>query len=500
MLPAITLKRLITVTQKARKPVQRCMARVLPAIAIVGLTAGIADLLWQTFRQQGQLATFELKIQQVTNVEQQLALEKDRLLLENAITATRAQVIGGVLLCFAAGAAWRSLQVAQEKQGTARFGQAVEQLSHSDDYVRLGAIYSLERIAHDSNRDYWPVMEILAAYVRGRSPWTPEKAAAWDAAHQSPDLPEIPPLTLDIQAVLTVLNRRQFTFDHGEQHSLDLRATDLRRANLGGAKLRGVLLLAAHLDEANLENADLEGADLENAHLKGADLTAAKLVGANLDGAHLEKASLREANLGRANLASAHLEHANLEHAHLEHANLRKAHLVGANLGTANLAGSYLAGANLERAHLEHANLEKANLAGANLEKANLEKANLGRANLRQAQLTAALLQGADLAGANLKRAHLEDANLENANLTKANLEGAHLGRSNLRSAHLSGANLEKADLEAADLEGAHLKKANLEGAFLEGAKTLTLEQLAGTKTNEYTQYPDYLPHQISPP
>src|SRR4051794_38038694 len=32
--------------------------------------------------------------------------------------------------------------------------------------VRLGAIYALERIARDSERDQWPIMEVLCAYVR----------------------------------------------------------------------------------------------------------------------------------------------------------------------------------------------------------------------------------------------------------------------------------------------------------------------------------------------
>jgi hypothetical protein len=32
--------------------------------------------------------------------------------------------------------------------------------------VRLGAIYALERIAKDSERDHWPIMEVLCAYIR----------------------------------------------------------------------------------------------------------------------------------------------------------------------------------------------------------------------------------------------------------------------------------------------------------------------------------------------
>jgi hypothetical protein len=36
--------------------------------------------------------------------------------------------------------------------------------------VRLGAIYALERIAYDSPRDHWPIIEVLTAYVRQNAP------------------------------------------------------------------------------------------------------------------------------------------------------------------------------------------------------------------------------------------------------------------------------------------------------------------------------------------
>jgi hypothetical protein len=35
--------------------------------------------------------------------------------------------------------------------------------------VRLGAIYALERIAQDSERDHWPIMETLCAYIRNNA-------------------------------------------------------------------------------------------------------------------------------------------------------------------------------------------------------------------------------------------------------------------------------------------------------------------------------------------
>jgi hypothetical protein len=45
----------------------------------------------------------------------------------------------------------------------------VEQLGSDKLEVRLGGIYSLERISKESPDDYWTVMENLTAFVRERS-------------------------------------------------------------------------------------------------------------------------------------------------------------------------------------------------------------------------------------------------------------------------------------------------------------------------------------------
>ncbi len=41
--------------------------------------------------------------------------------------------------------------------------------------VRLGGIYALERIARDSPKDHWTIMEVLTAYVRENSPPNPKR-------------------------------------------------------------------------------------------------------------------------------------------------------------------------------------------------------------------------------------------------------------------------------------------------------------------------------------
>ena len=70
----------------------------------------------------------------------------------------------------------KNVQVAHERQITERFTRAIEQLRQRHEYgkkileIRLGGIYALERIAKDSKKDHWTIMEILTAYVRENSP------------------------------------------------------------------------------------------------------------------------------------------------------------------------------------------------------------------------------------------------------------------------------------------------------------------------------------------
>jgi hypothetical protein len=45
------------------------------------------------------------------------------------------------------------------------FSKAVEQLGSDKLEVRLGGIYSLERISKESPDDYWTVMENLTAFA-----------------------------------------------------------------------------------------------------------------------------------------------------------------------------------------------------------------------------------------------------------------------------------------------------------------------------------------------
>ncbi|MHB8103192.1 MAG: pentapeptide repeat-containing protein [Methanosarcina sp.] len=310
--------------------------------------------------------------------------------LENQFRTTLAQILGGVAIGISLyythkriSATEKSLIIAQEGQITERFTRAIDQLGNKKLEVRLGGIYSLERISKESKDDYWPIMEILTAYVRRNSSVNVDESSyeyCWIDAPISTDIqdneitkkraPEVKQLSLDIQAVLTVLGRRKYTYNNEEFERLNLSKTFLNRLTLSGAHFEGTDFKYSYLQRAFLERIHFENAKFTFAHLEVAELRECNLEGASFENGHFEGAYITKSNLKNifsrdANLEEVNFVFSNLEGAYLQGANLKKAILLHANFGGANLAGANLAGANLAGANLEGAYLIGANLKGA---------------------------------------------------------------------------------------------------------------------------------------
>jgi hypothetical protein len=223
----------------------------------------------------------------------------DRLTAINSMRTTILQAFGGMIVFFGAYVTWRRLAIseaqllaAQDTQVTGRYAKAVEQLGDPSLDVRLGGIYTLERIARNSAVDM-AIIEILGAFVRGRSPWPPQLPGQYTAQAPIEDMPTLAIRAPDVQAAITVLGRMV----RPDQPSLRLSTADLRKARMYGLHFQSALLgrsnlCAARLYDANLIGADLGGADLSDSHLMRSDLSEANLRRADLRGAQLDGARL----------------------------------------------------------------------------------------------------------------------------------------------------------------------------------------------------------------
>jgi uncharacterized protein YjbI with pentapeptide repeats len=164
----------------------------------------------------------------------------------------------------------RQLNIAREGQLTERFTRAVEQLGHDQPSVRLGGVYSLERIARHSEEDRATIIDVLNAHARA---YGGGKARAEER------------VKADVEGAVIVIARRI-------RHEDDDFFPVLNGIGLSQARLRGLHLENSRLRATNLREALLDGAFLTNARLKDADLSGAHLYGTHLMGAEFERTLL----------------------------------------------------------------------------------------------------------------------------------------------------------------------------------------------------------------
>jgi hypothetical protein len=257
-----------------------------------------------------------------------------------------------------------SLRVAEQGQITERFSRAIDQLGAKTDgrpnmELRLGGIYSLERIAFESERDHWPIMEVLSAYVRKNARRKDDQFV--DCGTSRPPDPrhpaEVPP---DVEAVVIAIRRRNHLGDETETQTFDLSHTDLHFADLTGATLKRVRLSGAELTGADFREATLPRAEFNDARLIDADFSTrhetgpdsydyssrpVQLTVAEFNSVDARGASFHGADLRQAFFTYARLDEVDFAEADLHGAFMRGACLAGADFDGANLKGASLAGA-----------------------------------------------------------------------------------------------------------------------------------------------------------
>jgi hypothetical protein len=234
--------------------------------------------------------------------KEQADIQQARLTLQNSLRGTLVQGFGGLLVLITASLGGyftlQQVRVSRDGQLTDRFTKATDQLGNESDDVRIGGIYTLERIARNSPDDRRAIAEVLNAFVRRRT----QGSILTDGGDPLP----LPQRLADVQAAMDVLGQPLFEANAVRLPFVDLRNAVLPQVHLVGAVLREANLATSDLREAVLREARLENATLERADLRGADLQRAHLQHANLRGAKLQGADLRDARLEEAELRGAH--------------------------------------------------------------------------------------------------------------------------------------------------------------------------------------------------
>ncbi len=105
-----------------------------------------------------------------------------------------------------------------------RFYKATEQLGSESVDVRIGALYSLERLANDHEDYYLQVIEVVCAFVGRRSTAVREGLGTEKDADSAPGSPQ------DIEFAVKILVRRKHRLGDVEQSGLDFHGAYLNLA------------------------------------------------------------------------------------------------------------------------------------------------------------------------------------------------------------------------------------------------------------------------------
>jgi uncharacterized protein YjbI with pentapeptide repeats len=253
-----------------------------------------------------------------------------------------------------ATAALRQARVALDNHVTGIFSKSVELLgavreikttsgdgssqTHSRPNIesRLGALYSLERLLSESERDQRAILETLCAYVRENSPaeLPTDDANRQELARGNISLKRTE--RSDVQAALTVIGRRPLQVQE--------------RADAEGWRL--------DFRESNLVGYDFTAHNFDCADFTDAFLNSAKLNTGSFKKCTFKNTVLQKARLNGADFSRSTFENCNVKAAKIEDTNFSQATFEGTDLREAAVASLDISGANLERAfgsYLEYA-------------------------------------------------------------------------------------------------------------------------------------------------
>jgi hypothetical protein len=194
---------------------------------------------------------------------------------------------------------------------------------------RLGAIYSLERLLSESEKDQRAILETLCAYVRENSPLALPEDDIQRTGWLRGDITPAPTRRSDVQAALTVIGRRPKQVQ-SRADGADWRL-DFREANLGGYDF----------SKLNFDRSDFTGSFLNRAKFSEASFVNGIFDNSVLCWIDMHGACLRLSSFTRCNMKNAKIENTDFSLTKIEDSDLRDANVTSFDISGADLEGAF---------------------------------------------------------------------------------------------------------------------------------------------------------------
>jgi hypothetical protein len=189
----------------------------------------------------------------------------------------------------------------QEARTSENFIKAVEQMGSDKPTLHVGGIFGLGRVLQNAKPegDYWPVMDVLTAFVRENFPIS-DPSRRRRRAGNAPE---------DLQAALNVLARRSVNGQPPDRGGKDS-PIDLHESNLTDTWMAN-----GHFESGFFVGCNFTGANLTNSKFQYANFSKAVLDKAEMGDSDWTKVSFGEEVFGYADFGAADLRDADLSQA-----------------------------------------------------------------------------------------------------------------------------------------------------------------------------------------
>jgi hypothetical protein len=242
------------------------LKRVLVTLAFIGMTV----LVWFALLWAPEWMANQYRYAEAKDWAAQVTANRTLLL----------SMIGGIGVAITIVYTYRTFTLTQDKMLTETMAKAIEHLSPDNSTARLGGVFTLARIARQSQKDYFAIIQLLASFVRTRD----SEADMGPGLRQSDDsrrynCPD------DVRTALTIIGNRYWPDPDG--YGIELSYSKIRNAWLPSANFCQVFFWGSDFRNVFLEEAKLCGAEFRNATLDSCVFTGVDFTDADLSGARI---------------------------------------------------------------------------------------------------------------------------------------------------------------------------------------------------------------------
>jgi Uncharacterized low-complexity proteins len=301
----------------------------------------------------------ENQVSMINNITEKVDLINKYRVTSIQLVAIYAQILGACAVFLGIYFAWGNLTTAREGQITERFTRAIDQLGNKKMEIRIGGMYALERIANESKKDYWSVMEILTAYIEENARFKYETmemvekeeernnffnySIDWDFDKTQKAVNNFLSLDnfRDHETACNIIARRKFQYVGSKKSWSFLhnqRCIEPSHICLGRVNLPYRFFKKSHLENANFFGSFFNSVHFEGAYLQNTFFSLAIIINTKFNDAILENAFFEAAYISKSNFEGANLRNANFDLAIIKDTNFKGAkHLKESQMSTVKL-------------------------------------------------------------------------------------------------------------------------------------------------------------------